>query len=69
MIAKYSLIPLTALTSLNTMEKGLLLGKGIVLSKALLDRKVLEDLNFDDRKIRSIQDEVNELAVSLKEAL
>ncbi len=62
MIERHLLIPLTALTTINGTEKGLLLSKGVVLSTSLLDRKVLNELNFDERKIRAIEIEVNELS-------
>ncbi|MBU6371032.1 MAG: restriction endonuclease [Patescibacteria group bacterium] len=65
-ISRYELMPLTALTTLTMAEKSLLLAKGIVLSKALLDRNVLDDLHFDDKKIRSIQAEVNDLHAHLE---
>jgi len=61
LIERYELIPLTALTSINNMEKGMFLSRGIVLSKDLLNVNLLREFNFDDKKIRSIQDEVNEL--------
>lgn len=61
MIERYELIPVTALTTINQMEKGIFLSKGIVLSKNLLDINLLKEMNFDDRKIKSIQDEVNAL--------
>ena len=37
------------------------LEKGIVLSKSLLDEKLLSDLKFDENKIREILVEVNTL--------
>jgi len=65
-IDRYELIPVTALTTLSAAEKGLLLSKGVVLSKNLLDRKILEDMNFDDKKIRSIQTEVNDVCAHMQ---
>ncbi|MFA6341059.1 MAG: restriction endonuclease [Candidatus Paceibacterota bacterium] len=61
MIEKYDLIPLTALTTLNSTEKGMFLSKGIVLSKDLLNVSLLKEFNFDEKKIRSIQTEINDL--------
>jgi Restriction endonuclease/ATP cone domain len=69
MIDRYELIPLTALTTINQMEKGMFLSKGIVLSKSLLDVNLLKEFNFDDRKIKSIQDEVNELRLHLQKKI
>lgn len=61
MIERAELIPLTALTSINTTEKNMFLARGIVLSKALLNEELLRDVNFDEKKIRSIITEVNSL--------
>jgi len=61
LIEKYELIPLTALTSLTTAEKGLFLLRGIILSKDLLDDNLLKEVRFDDKKIKSIKDEVQAL--------
>jgi hypothetical protein len=61
MIEKAELIPLTALTSITTAEKNMFLSRGIVLSKSLLDEKLLRDLNFDDIKIKKIFIEINDL--------
>lgn len=61
MIEKAELIPLTALTTINTSEKNALLARGIVLSKSLLNEELLRELNFDDKKIKSIITEVNTL--------
>jgi hypothetical protein len=69
LIDRYELIPLTALTSINQMEKGMFLSKGIVLSKSLLNINLLKEMNFDDRKIKSIQNEVNELSLHLQKTI
>ena len=61
MIERYELIPVTALTTINQAEKNMFLARGIVLSKSLLDEKLLKDLNFDDQKIKNIKIEVGEL--------
>ena len=61
MIEKYELIPLTALTTITTVEKNLFLSRGIILSKNLLDTDMLKGYNFDEKKIKSIQDEVQGL--------
>jgi hypothetical protein len=61
MIERYELIPLTALTSLSTAEKNIMLSKGIILSKNLLDTNLLKSFHFNDRKIKTIQDEVEGL--------
>ena len=61
MIERHELIPLTALTTITTSEKNMFLARGIILSKSLLDEKLLKDLNFDDKKIKSIWTEINEL--------
>lgn len=61
MIEKAELIPITALTTINTAEKNMFLARGIVLSKSLLDENLLKDLNFDDKRIKNIISEVNDL--------
>jgi len=61
LIEKYELIPLTALTAITTAEKNLFLSKGIILSKSLLNPEFLKGYGFDDKKIKSIQDEVQTL--------
>ncbi|MFH1455202.1 MAG: ATP cone domain-containing protein [bacterium] len=61
MIERHELIPLTALTTITTAEKNLFLSKGIILSKSLLDNNVLKVFNFDEKKIKSIQNEVQGL--------
>ena len=59
MIERDELIPLTALTSITTAEKNKLLAQGIVLSKNLLDEKLLKDqMFFDDIKIKKIKEEI-----------
>jgi len=58
MIEKHELTPITALTTLNTEEKNIFLAKGIVLSKKLLNTSLLREYNFDDKKIKLIQQEV-----------
>ncbi len=61
MIERAELIPITALTSINTMEKNMFLARGVVLSKSLLDENLLKEVNFDEKKIKSIITEVNSL--------
>ncbi len=61
LIEKNNLVPVTALTTITTAEKNLFLSRGIVLSKNLLDEELLREFNFDDKKIKSIQTEVNEI--------
>jgi len=61
LIERYELIPLTALTTLTTSEKGTFLLKGIILSKDLLNDNLLKEVKFDDKKIKSIKDEVEAL--------
>lgn len=61
MIERQELIPLTALTSISTIEKNIFISRGIILSKTLLDIEVLKSFHFDDKKIKVIQDEVQEL--------
>ena len=61
MIERAELIPLTALTAINTTEKNMFLARGIVLSKALLNEELLKEFNFDEKKIKSIITEVNSL--------
>ncbi len=61
LIEQNELVPVTALTTITTAEKNLFLSKGIVLSKDLLNENLLKSLNFDDKKIKSIQTEVNEI--------
>jgi len=68
MIEKHELIPLTALTTLTTAEKTLFLSKGIILSKNLLDDNVLKVFNFDDKKTKSIKDEVESLCEHCKKS-
>ena len=58
MIERAELIPLTALTSLTTGEKNKFIEQGIVLSKSLLDEKLLKSFMFDDLKISKIREEV-----------
>ena len=52
MIEKAELIPLTALTVINSAEKKMFLSRGIVLSKNLLDETLLRNLGFADTKIK-----------------
>ena len=66
MIEKNELIPLTALTTITTAEKKLFLEKNIVLAKSLMDVNLLSSFNFDDRKIKLIQNEVLELCEHCK---
>lgn len=61
MIEKNELIPITALTSITTFEKNMFLSRGVVLSKDLLNVELLKNLNFDDKKIKAIQTEVDAL--------
>jgi hypothetical protein len=61
MIERAELIPITALTSISTIEKNMFLARGVVLSKALLDENLLKEVNFDEKKIKSIITEVNSL--------
>ena len=61
MIEKHALIPLTALTTIDASEKNQLLAQGIVLSKSLLNKKILQDIHFDAAKISAIQKEVNDV--------
>ena len=61
LIEKYELVPLTALTTLTTAEKNLLLSRGIILSKSLLDEKMLQGYGFDENKIKSVKEEVTGL--------
>ena len=61
MIERAELIPITALTSINTIEKNMFLARGVVLSKTLLDENLLKEVNFDEKKIKSIITEVNSL--------
>lgn len=67
MIERHELIPLTALTSINTSEKKLFLSRGIILSKNLLDVDILKGFNFDEKKIESIQEEVKGLCEHCRE--
>lgn len=68
MIEKYELIPLTALTTLSTTEKNMFLAKGIILSKDLLDIKILNEFKFGDSKIKTIQEEVDSLCEHCRKA-
>jgi len=61
LIEKNELVPVTALTTITTAEKNLFLAQGIVLSKNLLDERLLKGFNFDDKKIKSIKAEVDEI--------
>jgi hypothetical protein len=67
MIERQELIPLTALTSISTIEKNMFISRGIILSKTLLDEGVLKGFNFDDKKIKAIQDEVQGLCEHCRE--
>ncbi len=66
LIEKYGLIPLTALTTISNLEKNEFLSKGIVLSKSLLDEKLLKDMNFNDEKIQEIKAEVADLTAHIE---
>jgi hypothetical protein len=66
MIERYELSPVTALTSLTQSEKNMFLEKGIVLSKNLLDERLLRDLKFDDNRIKEVISEVNALCEHCK---
>ena len=66
-LERYELIPVTALTSINSAEKGIIMSKGIILSKSLLKTSILEELGFDSKKIKAIQDEVNALCKYCKD--
>ncbi len=68
MIEKHELIPLTALTTITAAEKNLLISKDVILSKSLLNTDLLKGLNFDEKKIKSIQDEVESLCEHCKRA-
>jgi hypothetical protein len=68
MIERHELIPLTALTSLTSTEKNIFLSKGIILSKSLLNNDLLKEYKFDERKIKSIQDEVEGLCEHCRRA-
>ena len=59
MIERYELVPLTALTSITTAEKNQFLSSGIILSKNLLDTNLLKQYHFNDKKIKTIQEEVS----------
>ena len=61
MIERAELIPITALTSISTIEKNMFLARGVVLSKTLLDENLLKEVNFDKKKIKNIITEVNSL--------
>jgi hypothetical protein len=67
LIEKYDVIPLTALTTLTLSDKNLFLAQGVVLSKTLLDTRLLKTFGFDDNKIKSIQTEVTALCDHCKE--
>lgn len=67
LIERYEIVPLTALTSITTAEKNLFLAKGLVLSKSLLDPSLLKEFNFSERKIKSIQDEIDALCAHCRE--
>ncbi|MGB8816168.1 MAG: restriction endonuclease [Minisyncoccia bacterium] len=66
MIEKAELIPLTALTTLNTSEKHIFLSRGIVLSTSLLDESLLKEFNFSETRIKNIKTEVSELCEHCK---
>ncbi len=61
LIERYQLVPVTALTSLSGGEKNDLIAKGHVLSKDLLDEKILEEMHFDAAKKETIRKEVSDL--------
>jgi len=58
MIEKSELIPITALTTLTSGEKGMLLSKGYVISKKLVEDGLLEKLGFNEKKAKVIRDEI-----------
>lgn len=62
MIERHELIPITALTSISMAEKNMFIEKGIVLSKNLLDEKLLKDMNFNDGKIETVTQEIKDLS-------
>lgn len=66
MIEKHQLIPITALTTLNMMEKEMFLTEGIVLSKNLLDTELFKKFGFEERKMRFVQEEVKGLCEHCK---
>jgi len=68
MIEKAELIPLTALTTLNTAEKNMFLSRGIVLSKSLLNESLLKELGFSDTRIKNVGKEIDELCVHCRRA-
>ncbi len=62
MIEKNGLMPITALTSISSVERNMFIEKGIVLSKNLLDDTIFTGMNFDEKKIKVIQQEVRDLS-------
>jgi hypothetical protein len=68
MIERHELIPLTALTSISMAEKNAFIAKGIILSKSLLDSNLLKEFKFDEKKTKSIQDEVQSLCEHCRRA-
>lgn len=57
-IEKEELIPLTALSSITSSEKNRFITQGTVLSKGLLDEKLLKDFGFDEAKIQRVKKEI-----------
>ena len=68
MIEKAELIPITALTTINSAEKNVFLSRGIVLSKSLLDANLLQSLGFSNNKIKNLKVEIEELREHCREA-
>jgi hypothetical protein len=58
MIEKSELIPITALTTITTSEKNMLLAKGYVISKKLTEVGLLEKLGFNEKKAKVIREEI-----------
>jgi hypothetical protein len=61
LIENLKLVPVTALTTLNQVEKKMFLANGIVLSKQLGDFGLLKSYGLDDLKAQAIVKEVYDL--------
>lgn len=61
MIEDFNLHPITAMTTLTSSEKKDLLSQGIVLSKQLSDRNILNGAGIKENRIDSVLQEIKEL--------
>lgn len=62
LIEKSGVHPLTCLATLNSAHKRLFLDRGLVLCKEILEnKKFLQDIGFNELKIKQVEKEINNL--------